>query len=155
MTEKKDMATPQALPPKMKDPKKFTITSTTVGVKIPHALCDLGLIINVISLNKFKEFKIGEIIPSNMTLTLADSSITHLLSIVQDMLVHVDGLIFPGDFMVINMKGESRGSVIIGLLFLVTRKTLIDVETGELVLKFNTEKVVYNAYEWTIFMVDL
>lgn len=155
MTEKKDMATPKALPPKMKDPKKFTITSTIAGVKIPHALCDLGFIINVISLKKFKEFKIGEIIPSNMTLTLADSSVTHPPGIMQDMLVHVDGLIFHGDFMVINMKGESGGSVIIGRLFLVTRKALIDVEIGELILKFNTEKVVFNAYEWKIFMVDL
>lgn len=146
MIEKDEMAVPQALPPKMKDPGKFTITCTISGVKIPHALCDLGSSINVMPLNKFKELKMGEIIPSNMTLTLADSFVTHPVGIVQDMLVHVDGLVFPADFVVINMKGDSGGSVILGCLFLATGKVLIDVERGELVLKFKKENVVFNVY---------
>lgn len=29
------------------------------------------------------------------------------------------------------------------------------METGELVLKFNKEKMVFNAYEWTPYMEDL
>lgn len=47
-----------------------------------------------------------------MTLTLDDSYVTHPLGIVQDMLVHVDGLTFPADFVVIDMKNDSEGSVI-------------------------------------------
>ena len=39
-----------------------------------------------------------------MTLTLADSSVTRPLGIVQDMLVHVDGLNFPIEIVVIDMK---------------------------------------------------
>lgn len=34
-------------------------------------------------------------------------------------------------------------------------KEKIDVETGELVLKFNKEKVVFNAYEWKPYLEDL
>ena len=98
------------------------------------------------SLKKFKELKIGEIILSNMTLTLADSSITHPLGIVQDVLVHVDGLTFPADFVVINMKNESEGSVYLRHPFLEIGKAKIDVETCELVLKFIKENVVFNAY---------
>lgn len=56
------------------------------------------------SLNKCKELKLGEIIPSNMTLTLPNSSITHPLGIVQDMLMHVGDSVFPADIMVIDMK---------------------------------------------------
>lgn len=62
------------------------------------------------------------------------------------MLVHVDGLVFPTNFMVVDMKGDISGSVIIGCLFLVTEKTLIDLETSELSLKSNNEKMVFNAY---------
>lgn len=58
-------------------------------MKIPHALCDLGSSINIIPLKKFKELKIGEVTPSNMTLTLMDSSITRPIGIIQDILVHV------------------------------------------------------------------
>lgn len=42
MTLKDEMVVPQTLPPKLKDPGKFTISCNIGGVKIPHALCDLG-----------------------------------------------------------------------------------------------------------------
>ncbi|XP_050878757.1 uncharacterized protein LOC127082565 [Lathyrus oleraceus] len=155
LTEKDDMTVSPTLAPNLKDPCKCTITCTIGGVKIPLALCDLGSSINVIPLNKFKELKLGEIIPSYMTLTLVDSSVTHPLDIVQDVLVHVDGLVFPIYFMVIDMRGDSSGSVILGRPFLAIRKALIDVKTSELVLKFNKEKVVFNLYEWTPYVDDL
>lgn len=107
MIEKDETAVPPTLPSKLKDPGKFITAYTIDGVKIPGALCDLGSSINVMPLNKVKELNLGEIIPSNMTLTLADLSVTHLLRILQDVLVHVDGLVFSVDFVVIDMKGNS------------------------------------------------
>lgn len=103
MTEKDETIMPPTLPQKLKDPGKFTIACTIVGVKIPRALYDLGSSINVMPLNKVKDLNLGEIISSNMTLTLVDLSVTHLLGILQDVLVHVDGLVFPIDFVVIDM----------------------------------------------------
>lgn len=82
-----------------------------------------------------------------MTLTLADSSITHQLGILQDMLVHIDGLVFPANFMVIDMKGDIGGSIILKRPFLDIGKALIDVEIDELSLKLNKENVVFNVYE--------
>ncbi|XP_050909933.1 uncharacterized protein LOC127123788 [Lathyrus oleraceus] len=146
MIEKDETAVPQSFPPKMTDLGKFTIACTSGGVKIPHTLCHLWSNINVMLMNKFKELKLGETIPSNMTLTLADSSITHLLGIVQDVLVHVDGLVFPAYFIVTDMKGDSRRLVILRCPFLAIGKALIDVETCEIVLKFNKEKVMFNVY---------
>lgn len=61
------------------------------------------------SLSKFKELEIREITPSNMTLALTDSSATRPLGIVQDVLVHVDGLTFPANFVVIDIKNDSGG----------------------------------------------
>ncbi|KAI5392578.1 hypothetical protein KIW84_077105 [Lathyrus oleraceus] len=65
-----------------------------------------------------------KVIPSNRTLTLADSSVTRPLGIVQDVLVHVDGLTFPAEFVVIDMKNDSEGSMILGRPFLATGKDL-------------------------------
>ncbi|XP_050896723.1 uncharacterized protein LOC127103513 [Lathyrus oleraceus] len=155
MIEKVEMAEPPEVPPKMKDPGEFNITFTIGGLKIPHALCDLGSSINVISLSKFKELKIGEIIPSNIRLTLADSSVTHPLDIVQDMLGHVDGLTFPPDFVVIDMKNDSKESLILVRPFLATGKAKIDVDSGELILKFNKGNMVFNAYQWTTYVENL
>ena len=91
----------------------------------------------------------GKIILTNITLTLADFSITQPYGILQDVLVHVDDLFFPVDFMVINMKGDTGGSIILGRPFLEIEKALTGVEIRELSLKFNKEKVVFNVYEWT------
>ncbi|XP_050916381.1 uncharacterized protein LOC127131507 [Lathyrus oleraceus] len=147
MTEKKLMAESEEVPPKMKDPRELNITFTIGGLKISHDLFDLGSSINVMSMRKLKELKIGDIILRNMTLILFNSSVTHPLGIIQDVLVNVDGLTFPADFVVTNMKNDSEGSVILGRLFLATGKAKIDVEIVELILKFNKEKVVFNAYE--------
>lgn len=69
-----------------------------------------------------------------MTLTLANSSVTHPLGIVEYVLVHVDGLTLFAYFMVIGMKGYSWGLVVLDCPFLATGKAKIDVEIGELVL---------------------
>ncbi|XP_050915607.1 uncharacterized protein LOC127130683 [Lathyrus oleraceus] len=141
MTVKEETTKPSKVPPNTKDLGEFNITYTIGGLKVPHALCDLGSSINVILLSKFKELNIGKIISSNMTLTLADSSVTHLLGIVQDVLVHVDGLTFPAHFVVIDMKNDLEGPVIHWRPFLETEKEKIDVEAGELILKFNKGNV--------------
>ncbi|XP_050908489.1 uncharacterized protein LOC127122147 [Lathyrus oleraceus] len=130
MTEKDDIVTPQSFPPKLKDPGKFTISCNIGGVKIPHALCDLGSSISVMPLKKVKELKVDEITPSNMTLILADSSI-----------------IQPLDFVVLDTKGDSRGYAILKWPFLATGKAKIDVETSELTLEFNKEKVIFKVYD--------
>lgn len=57
--------------------------------------------------------------------------------------------------MVVDMKGDTSDSMILERLFLATKKALIDVETGELCLKFNKEKMVFNVYEWTPYIYDM
>lgn len=72
MIEKDEVVIPQALPPKLKDPGKFTISYNICEVNIPHAPCGMGSSINVMPLKTGKELKVGEITPSNVTLTLGD-----------------------------------------------------------------------------------
>ncbi|XP_050895202.1 uncharacterized protein LOC127101804 [Lathyrus oleraceus] len=155
MTEKDDVVKPQSLPPKLKGPGKFTISCNIGGVNISHALCDMGSSINVIPLKTVKELKVGEITPSNIMLTLVDSFMKHPLGVVQDVLVHVDGLTFPIDVVVIDMKNDSEGSVILRRPFLATGKEKIDMETSELILKFNKENMVFDAYQWTPYVDDI
>lgn len=149
MIEKDDVVKPQSLPPKLKDPGKFTISCNIGGVNILHALCDLGSSINVMPLKTVKEFKVGEVTSSNMTLTLPDSFVTQPVGILCDALVHVDNLVFPADFVVLDITEDSVGPVILERPLLATGKAKIDVETSELILKFNKDKVVFKVYDWT------
>lgn len=92
------------MPPKLKDSCKFTISCNIGGLNILHALCDLGSSINVMPLKTVKELKVGKITPSNMTLTLADSYVTQPVGTLRDLLVHVDKLVFPANFVVLDIK---------------------------------------------------
>lgn len=38
---------------------------------------------------------------------------------------------------------------------MATGKAKIDVEMGELILKFNKEKIVFKVYDWTPYVEDL
>lgn len=53
------------------------------------------------------------------------------------------------------MKNDLEGSKILGRSFLAFGKVKIDVETDELILKFNKERVVFHAYQWTPYVEDI
>lgn len=98
-------------------------------------------------LRTVRELNVGEITPSSMTLTLTDSYVTQPVSILRNVLVHVNRLAFPMDFLVPDTKGTSRGYVILEWSFLETRKAKIYVETNELILKVNKKKLVFKVYD--------
>ncbi|XP_050875140.1 uncharacterized protein LOC127078752 [Lathyrus oleraceus] len=140
MTEKCDTTLLQTMPTKLKDPGKFSISSTIGGVEIPYALYDFGSSINLMPLNKAKGLNLKEIMPNNGTLTLVNLSVTHPHGVLQDVLIYVDGLVIPTDFVVVDMKGDICGSIILRRPFLAIMKVLIDLKTDELSLNFNSKK---------------
>jgi len=62
-------------------------------------------------------------------------------------LVIVNELVFPADFVIIDMAEDEDMPLILGSLFLATGRTLIDVEMGQLMLRFHNEQVVFNIFE--------
>ena len=62
-----------------------------------------------------------------VTLQLPDRSIVYLKGKIEDVLVKVDKFIFPADSIVINFEADQEVPIILGRLFLATRKALIDV----------------------------
>lgn len=106
-------------------------------------------------LKTIKELKVGEITPSNMTLTQVDSSVTQPVGILCDVLVHVNDLVFPADFVVLDTKRDSGGSVILERQFLATGKTNINLEMIQLILKSNKRKVVFKVYDWAPYVGNL
>lgn len=118
------------LPPNLEDPRKFTIPCTIEEVKIPHALCDMGASIDLMARKLAKKLNLGEPKPINMTLTLANLSITYLYGIIEDVLVKVDGLVFLNDFVIVDMNEDTNASLILKRIFLEMRKAMIDVESG-------------------------
>ncbi|XP_073061965.1 uncharacterized protein [Primulina eburnea] len=135
------------LPPKLKDPGSFSIPCTIGTSNFNKVLCDLGASINLMPYSCFEKLEIGEVKPTTSSLQLADRSIKYPRGVVEDVLVKVDKFIFPVDFVVLDMEEDREIPLILGRPFLATGKALIDVQKGELILRFNEESVIFNVFQ--------
>lgn len=63
-----------------------------------------------------------------MTLTLFDRSIKYPYGVLEDILFRVDGLLFPADFVILDMPKDAETPLILGKTFLATCRALIDVK---------------------------
>ncbi|XP_006584235.1 uncharacterized protein [Glycine max] len=77
------------LPPKHKDPRSVTIPCSIGEVVVGKALIDLGASINLRPLSMCQRLREIEIMPTCMTLQLADRSITRPYGVIEDVLVKV------------------------------------------------------------------
>lgn len=60
--------------------------------------------------------------------------------------MRVDELVFPADFVILDMDKDSKTPLVLRRPFLATGKAFINVEMGELILRFNNEDVVFNVF---------
>ncbi|KAL8123876.1 hypothetical protein AgCh_011756 [Apium graveolens] len=116
----------QKLPPKLKDPESFTIPCTIGNLSFDKCLCDLGARINLTPLSIFKKLGLPDPKPTYMSLQLVDRFIAYPRGIVEDVLVKVDKLIFPADFVILDFKEDKKIPIILGRPFLATGRTMID-----------------------------
>ncbi|MCI22137.1 hypothetical protein A2U01_0043313, partial [Trifolium medium] len=120
------------LPPKLKDPGTFTVTCC-IGQTKERALCDLSSSISLMPLSFAKKWKIGELITTNtMEIVLADQSILRPSAIIKDVLVKIKDMIFPVDFVIIDIEEDADIPIILGRPFLATSRAVIDMDKEEL-----------------------
>lgn len=70
--------------------------------------------VNLMPLSVFKRLGLGEAKPTTVSLQLADQSIRYPKGVLEDVLVKVDKLIFPADFIVLDMEEDQDISIILG-----------------------------------------
>ena len=85
-------------PMKYKDPGSPTISVNIGGTCIDKALLDLGASVNLLPYSVYKQLGLGELKPTNITLSLADRLVKIPKGIVEDVLVKVDKFYYPVDF---------------------------------------------------------
>lgn len=96
-----------------------------------------------------RKLKCDEPKPNQITLTLPSRSITYPYGVIVDVIVRVDGLFFPADFVNLDMLEDSKTPLLLRRSFLVICKVVINVEMGEFILRFNKEQVVFKVFEAT------
>ncbi|XP_021834444.1 uncharacterized protein LOC110774210 [Prunus avium] len=135
------------LPPKKQDPGSFTISCTIGNSNFKRALIDLGASINLMPFSVFQRLGQGEIKPTSVILQLADRSVAYPRGIIEDLIIKVDNLYLPADFVVLDMDEDMQTPIILGRPFMATARTLIDVEAGTLTLRVQDQYVVFNLFE--------
>ncbi|XP_048231747.1 uncharacterized protein LOC125370420 [Ricinus communis] len=127
------------LPKKKHDPGSFTIPCVIGDLTIKNALPDLGACINLIMYSLFTKLGLGETKPTRTSIQLADRTVKYPRSIVEDVLVKVDKFIFPVDFVIMDMDGESNVPLVLAMF-----RIIIDVYDGKLGLRVGDETITFD-----------
>nr|GEU99548.1 reverse transcriptase domain-containing protein [Tanacetum cinerariifolium] len=111
------------LPEKLGDTGKFLIPCDFPGMEVCHDLADLGASINLMPLSIWRKLSLPELTPTQMTLELADPSITP----------------------------DPRVPLILGRSLLRTGRALINVYREEITLRVNDESITFNLNQTMIY----
>ena len=130
LTEQVSAIIQSKTPVKYKDPGSPTISVNIGGTCIDKALLDLGASVNLLPYLVYKQLGLGELKPTNITLSLADRSVKIPKGIVEDVLVKVDRFYYPVDFVVLDTEpiasGPNHVPIILGRPFLATANAIIN-----------------------------
>ena len=135
---------------KYKDPGSPTISVNIGGTCIDKALLDLGASVNLLPYSVYKQLGLGELKPTNITLSLADRSVKIPSGIVEDVLEKVDKFYYPVDFVVLDKEPVAEGinqvPIILGRPFLATFNAIINCRNGVMQLSFGNMTLELNIF---------
>ncbi|XP_070020306.1 uncharacterized protein [Nicotiana sylvestris] len=122
----------------------FTIPCTVGGAHFEKALCDSGASINLMPFSIFRKLELGEMKDTGVSLQLADQSTKRPKGIIENVLVRIDKFVFPVDFIVHEMEENTEVPLILGRPFLATWRAITDVYQGQLILRVDKERVIFD-----------
>ncbi|XP_006574165.1 uncharacterized protein [Glycine max] len=135
------------LPPKHKDLRSVTIPCSIGAVSVGKALIDLGASINLMSLSMCRRIGELEVIPTRITLQLADRSITRPYGVIEDVLVRFKHFTFPADFVVMDIEEDAEIPLILGRPFLLTASCVVDMGKGKLEMGIEDQKISFDLFD--------
>ena len=137
-------------PVKYKDSGSPTISVNIGGTCIDIALLDLGASVNLLPHSVYKQLGLGELKPTNITLSLGDRSVKIPKGIVEDALVKVDKFYYLVHFVVLDTEpianGPNHVPIILGRPFLATADAIINCRNGVMQLTFGNMTLELNIF---------
>jgi hypothetical protein len=124
---------------KQKDPGCPTIPCSVGSFNLKKALCDLGASVSVMPKDLFEKLRLPLEL-TGMCFELRDNSIRYPLGIAEDVPVKVGHHFIPVDFVVLEMGEREKPLLILGMPFLKTVGSTIDVGKGEIMFDINGER---------------
>ncbi|CAN6440702.1 unnamed protein product [Victoria cruziana] len=138
------------LPPKLEDPGAPIIPCMLGDIHVERALLDLGASVNVLPGCFYDACQLEGLKPINMTIQMADRSVKRPRGVLEDVLIQIEDLIFPVDFIILDMEGvdvEHQTPIILGRPFLATANACINCRTGVLEISFAGQRFRMNIFQ--------
>ena len=105
---------------------------------------------NLLPYSVYKQLGLGELKPTNITLSLADRSVKIPKGIVEDVLVKIDKFYYPIDFIVLDTETiankPNHVPIILGRPFLATANAIINCRNGVMQLTFGNMTLELNIF---------
>ena len=137
-------------PVKYKNPGSPTISVNIGGNCIDKSMLDLGASVNLLPYSVYKQLGLGELKPTNITLSLADRLVKIPKGIVEDVLVKIDKFYYPVDFVVLDTEPianePNHVPIILGRPFLATANAIINFRNGVMQLTFGNMTLELNIF---------
>ena len=133
------------VPKKLGDPGIPTIPCSITSNYVKTALCDLGAGVSVMPFSLYKRLDLDKLIPTDISLQMADKSTAVPVGICENVPVQVTtNCLILTDFVVLDMPEDDNMSIILGRPFLNTAGAVIDCNKGKVTFNINgTEHTVH------------
>ncbi|OAP03957.1 hypothetical protein AXX17_AT3G35270 [Arabidopsis thaliana] len=124
---------------KLEDPGSFTLPCSIRQLTFNNCLCDLGDFVSLMPLSVVKKLGFVQYKPCDLTLILADRTSKRPFGLLEDVLVMINRVEVPTDFVVLEMDEESKDPLILGRPFLASVGAVIDVKQGKINLNLGED----------------
>ena len=129
------------------DPGIPMVTFTVNNFSIPKTLIDLGVAINVMTLETMEYLHLKNLRPTTTVLELADRSKILPEGILEDIIVSLDSWEYPVDFIVLQPKSNLGGHpLILGRPWLATADAFIGCRSGSMLISHGIERKQITLY---------
>ena len=137
-------------PVKYKNLGSPAISVNIGGTCIDKSLLDLEASVSLLPYSVYKQLGLGELKPTNITLSLADRSVKIPKGIVEDVLVKIDKFYYLVDFVVLDTEPignePNHVPIILGRPFMVTANAIINCWNGVMQLTFGNMTLELNIF---------
>ncbi|XP_071719525.1 uncharacterized protein [Rutidosis leptorrhynchoides] len=113
----KKLSSRPRIPKKLGDPGKFVFPCKFGESEVFNVLADLGASINLMPHSLYERLGLGALKPTRIRIRLVNHSFDTAIGIAEDILVSIDSLVFPVDFVIMEMKEDLQVPLILGRPF--------------------------------------
>ncbi|XP_050908779.1 uncharacterized protein LOC127122500 [Lathyrus oleraceus] len=137
----------QKNPNKQKDPGAVTVSCKIKERTFKKVLIDSGASVSLMPLSIYHKLGIKNVSDTKTNLKFTNHSTKDAYGIAEDILVTIEDLSFPIDFVILDIPEDKETPIILGRPFMQTSRCNLGMDQGMITLKVYDKEITLNAIE--------